>query len=248
MLSNQLLYVQVQNYILEKIRSNELKPDDKIPTEKELSEMFNVSRITSSTAINRLAQEGYLYRQRGKGTFVLGNRKKQTFNSNVEYSFETNKHTTTEDSSHKTYDIRAIEASDEIKKHLELNSDEKVNQIIRIKYVETQPVSCEYIYIPISIVGVIDQNSLGDDVNIDQYLFDEKDINIYSNKVYIDTIKSGIFESDYLNIDIGIQLLLIEHILYDKHNKPITYARLVFNNEDYRVSLAFDKYKELTIS
>jgi DNA-binding LacI/PurR family transcriptional regulator len=49
-----------------------LKPGDRIPSEKELCETFNVSRITSKKALEMLAEHHLIARQRGKGSFVAG--------------------------------------------------------------------------------------------------------------------------------------------------------------------------------
>lgn len=46
---------------------------DRLPTEKELSEQFSVSRITSKRALVELEQEGLITRSRGKGSFVAEN-------------------------------------------------------------------------------------------------------------------------------------------------------------------------------
>ena len=56
--------------MLEKILANEWKANDKMPTERELSIRYNVSRVTVRDTLNRLAQAGYIYRIQGKGTFV----------------------------------------------------------------------------------------------------------------------------------------------------------------------------------
>lgn len=66
------LYYQIRDIIKEKIISSEYEVGQKIETEKELEEKYNVSRITVRQAINELVQEGYLLRQRPKGTIVLG--------------------------------------------------------------------------------------------------------------------------------------------------------------------------------
>jgi len=52
-----------------------LKPGDKLPTEFELMEKFNVSRETVRKAIRRLVVEGLVYRKPGVGTFVATERK-----------------------------------------------------------------------------------------------------------------------------------------------------------------------------
>ncbi|MGZ9584849.1 GntR family transcriptional regulator [Paenibacillus marinisediminis] len=64
------LYMQVQQYIQNQIEHGELKPNDRIPTEKELMDQFQVSRITVVNALASLAKEGIIYRVPGRGSFV----------------------------------------------------------------------------------------------------------------------------------------------------------------------------------
>lgn len=64
------LYAQIQSYIADKINSNEWPEHHQIPSERELGERFDVSRITAKNAVLGLVNEGLLYRHRGKGTFV----------------------------------------------------------------------------------------------------------------------------------------------------------------------------------
>jgi GntR family transcriptional regulator of arabinose operon len=64
------LYKQLYMYILGEIKNGRLKSGDRIPSEKELSEQFNVSRITSKKAFDMLAQAKVIERSRGKGSFV----------------------------------------------------------------------------------------------------------------------------------------------------------------------------------
>ncbi|MFD2922999.1 GntR family transcriptional regulator [Halobacillus naozhouensis] len=64
------LYEQVYESLKNEIISSKYKVGDRVPSETNLSEMFQVSRITSKKALEKLRNEGYVYRQRGKGTFV----------------------------------------------------------------------------------------------------------------------------------------------------------------------------------
>jgi len=61
-------YYQVYNILQPYIES--LKPGQKIPTEYELLVGSNVCRSTLARAINKLVQEGFLFRIPGKGTFI----------------------------------------------------------------------------------------------------------------------------------------------------------------------------------
>lgn len=64
------LYMQIQQYFKDLILSGKLREADKIPSEKELMEQFDVSRITVANALIQLAKEGWIYRIPGRGSFV----------------------------------------------------------------------------------------------------------------------------------------------------------------------------------
>ncbi|TYP78219.1 GntR family transcriptional regulator [Paenibacillus methanolicus] len=66
------LYKQIQRAIKAQIALGNLRPGDRIPSEKELAEQFHVSLITTKNALSGLADEGVVVRAKGKGTFVAG--------------------------------------------------------------------------------------------------------------------------------------------------------------------------------
>ncbi|QGH32676.1 GntR family transcriptional regulator [Gracilibacillus salitolerans] len=67
------LYEQIYESLKQDIISAKYKVGDQVPSEKELSEYFNVSTITTKKALEKLTHEGFVYRKRGKGTFVSKN-------------------------------------------------------------------------------------------------------------------------------------------------------------------------------
>jgi GntR family transcriptional regulator len=64
------LYCQLKNLIITKIEKGIYPPDSKIPSEQEFCELYNISRPTVRQAISELTNNGYLYKEKGKGTFV----------------------------------------------------------------------------------------------------------------------------------------------------------------------------------
>ncbi len=66
----QPLYLQIKNEILHRIQTGDLQPEDRIPSEHQLSKRFHVSRVTVQRAIRELVSEGLLRRTQGSGTFV----------------------------------------------------------------------------------------------------------------------------------------------------------------------------------
>ncbi|RIX59472.1 GntR family transcriptional regulator [Paenibacillus nanensis] len=65
------LYKQIQQDIRRLIAHGKLREGDRVPSEKELSEKYRVSQITSKNALVGLMEEGVLVRIQGKGTFVM---------------------------------------------------------------------------------------------------------------------------------------------------------------------------------
>lgn len=66
-------YFIIKKDILNKINQEVYKADDTIPPERELMEMYGVSRITVRKAVDELVSECHLYKVQGKGTYVKGN-------------------------------------------------------------------------------------------------------------------------------------------------------------------------------
>ncbi len=64
------MYEQVYSRLIDQISSGHYNAGDRLPSEKDLSDIYNVSRITSKKALEKLASEGRIIRQRGKGSFV----------------------------------------------------------------------------------------------------------------------------------------------------------------------------------
>lgn len=63
-------YQQLKDYIIEQISTGALQPSDRVPSENDLVESKNVSRMTANRALRELTDEGYVERVAGRGTFV----------------------------------------------------------------------------------------------------------------------------------------------------------------------------------
>lgn len=67
---HQPLYQKIKEDILLQIENNLLLPGDKLPTEQQFMEKYNVSRITVSKALNELKETGVITRYPNRGTFI----------------------------------------------------------------------------------------------------------------------------------------------------------------------------------
>lgn len=64
------LHAQIRQTIQEKITTGQWPPQSRIPPEEKLAQQFRVSRMTIRKAMQRLVENGFLYRRQGVGTFV----------------------------------------------------------------------------------------------------------------------------------------------------------------------------------
>lgn len=67
---SQPLYQKIKNDLKAQILIGKLPSGNKLPTEKELSDIYHVSRITAKRALTDLEQEGLIKRIQGSGSFV----------------------------------------------------------------------------------------------------------------------------------------------------------------------------------
>ncbi len=72
MANNNMLYLQMRNYLLELIAQHKNTPGYILPSENQLAQKFNASRISAKHAYDTLEEEHLVIRQRGRGTFIAG--------------------------------------------------------------------------------------------------------------------------------------------------------------------------------
>ena len=84
------LYLQLMNILIDMIE-NSLEENEQILSEREICEIYNVSRTTVRQAMDELEKEGYIYKIHGKGTFVSPKRMNQDLISFYSFTEEMKK-------------------------------------------------------------------------------------------------------------------------------------------------------------
>ncbi|MDX2162204.1 MAG: GntR family transcriptional regulator [bacterium] len=79
----QPVYQQIQENLIQLIDSNLLNTGDAVPSERRLSELYQVNRMTVRQAIDGLVQKGFLERRQRSGTFVAARMPVQNFTPTV---------------------------------------------------------------------------------------------------------------------------------------------------------------------
>lgn len=147
--SNHFKYTQLYEILVEKITSGEWKPNDCMPTERELCERYNLSRITVRDALNLLATDGYIYRRQGKGTFVAVRPIEQKLTKM--YSLRENIESKGMVSSIKVLSFKKITAAGKVRETLQLDKGDTAYELIRCLYADNIPYAVETTYIPTAL-------------------------------------------------------------------------------------------------
>lgn len=65
-------FAEIKQFILTKVESGEWQENSRVPSENQLAELFECSRMTARRALTELSETGVLERSQGLGTFVAG--------------------------------------------------------------------------------------------------------------------------------------------------------------------------------
>lgn len=226
------LYYQLKKIIEDEIVEGTLNVDDMIPTEKELSEMFQLSRTTVRQAILELTQEGYLYRIKSKGTFVSHPKDNQSFILRLEtfddHIKRLNKKPRTEIISCSIIPMPANIAS-------VLLCPKKTNaiQLIRLRFANDEPVVITETYLPFEPCAYL----LNDNLNL-CHLYDSlathESTRICKVLQSVEAVPADARDVEYMKIHKNSPILLLNIIGFNSNDHPIelTYAR--FRGDRYK--------------
>ena len=142
----QPLYDQLVDILSEKIEY-EYRPGDLMPSERELSERYGLSRTTVRLALQELEQLGLVVRQHGRGTFVA-DRSAQTTNLMQSYSFTDQMREMGREPHTTILEFSEIEADVNLADHLGIREGDKLFKLKRLRSADDIPMMVERSYLP----------------------------------------------------------------------------------------------------
>lgn len=229
------IYYQLEEEIRLLIQTGKLKPGELLPSEREYAERYDISRMTVRQAINNLASEGLLYRQKGRGTFISEKKFEQDLQGLTSFSEDMRERGLTP--SNKIISFQLIEANKQIAQHLHLESKEKVYEIKRIRFANESPIAVETIYTPKRLVGELSQKNVKESF----YHFIETKLNLkiaYGDQV-IESALANEFEIESLNLQKGDPILIMHRTSYlsDENITPLEFVSSAYSADKYKFKL-----------
>ena len=157
-------YLEIKEEIKNDILNKKYEIGEKIPSERELASLYNVTRVTVQKAMNNLEQEGFIERVHGKGMFVLKNTEGNIYIFNNEKSdsvlgFSREFKNKVKISSG-LIEFEIIKADKELAKLLEIKERDEVYYIRRVRLINDMPVTVEDSNIPLSVISEIPKEVL----------------------------------------------------------------------------------------
>jgi GntR family transcriptional regulator len=224
------IYHQLEEYIKQQIETGILKEEAVIPSEREYAERFQISRMTVRQAINNLVSEGFLKRQKGRGTFV--NKKKVEQELQGMTSFTEDMRSRGMNPSSTLLSFQIILADKNTAMDLRIEENDSVYKIKRIRLADGAPMALETAYIPVEIVpGLTEDNS---NLSLYQYIEEHLSLSISEATQEIEASVADSHDAENLGITIGDPILLIERISYLTDGIPFELVKSTFRADRYR--------------
>jgi len=229
------LHYQIKEILQEMIENEVLKPGRAIPTERELCKIQGVSRMTINKAIMSLVNEGLIYREQGKGTFVSipkVNSEIPRLNGFTEQMEENGIISKT-----KILSFKVIEATKKCKLELKMPEDEnKIIEVKRLRFSEEQPVAIEIAWLPYYLYSGMTRETI-EDKSLYGIFREKYGYHPYRAKQTIEPIMLNVYESKLLNQADSALALIFRRTTYLENKTPIEYTKAIYRSDKYKYQI-----------
>jgi len=230
-------YQQVMDYYQALIESGKLAEGEKMPTEDELCNLFNISRITVRRALDSLMQEGYIYKVQGKGSFVTV--KKTDMQLNRLQGFSEEMRSLGLAPSTDLIHIETQSPTQMVANALGITLSQKIYCITRLRKADDIPIAIERVHIPFFRYPGLEnfdlKNSLYD---ILLYNYDCKRSKAVQS---IKACQASDEDAAYLGIKSGKAVLQITRTTFEQKGIPFEYVQSIYRGDKYQFNVVIEE-------
>ncbi len=232
------IYYQIEESIKRQIEEGELHPHDVLPSEREYAELLEISRMTVRQAINNLVNAGYLYRQKGRGTYVAEKKLEQQLLGLTSFTEEMKARGMMPSS--KLLSLELIPANEKIANQLHVTTNTLIYEIIRIRLADNMPMALETAYMSADLLKGLTAEILNHSI----YQYVEKHIGLkigYAKQSFESTIASEV-EMASLSIAKHSPILLIQRTTYLEDGRPLEFVKSSYRADRYTFTCTINRH------
>ncbi|NIT58180.1 MAG: UTRA domain-containing protein [Aliifodinibius sp.] len=224
------LHKQISDWLKQEIESGALTSDEKLPSENELSQKFDVSRVTVRRALQTLENEQLIYRCQGLGSFVTDQRTHQSFSILNDFTEELEGSGMEASSQLISFEQVDISEQKDLLSYLDIENKKIAVQLERVRLGDGEPIAYDITWMPIFYGQLIEGYNL-EETTIFKILEEEFDIPIEKGCYRIEASVADNKLAKHLNIDLQTPLLLMNRISYTIGEKPVYYQKRYYRND-----------------
>jgi len=231
-------YLQLAEYLVEKIKSGEFAAGDKIPSENELSRQFCVNRHTVRQAINKVTSMGWLKTVKGKGSYVKVKPPVIYYNISEQTCFTNNMDRIGKRHSSLLIEWEKVNPTEKEAEVLHMEPTKKVYRLEILRCVEGNPFSLTTTVLVEKVVPQLEQY-LNDFCSLYAILenhYHFKPVRLCSN---FQACHPTINDCTYLQIPDSVPVLKIESLMYHPNGYPVEYGVTRIRGDINQCSIEF---------
>jgi GntR family transcriptional regulator len=228
------LYHQLQCVLKMEIESGRWQPDEQLPTESKIAERFGVSKITVRQAMQALAEQGYIRREQGRGTFVSRRKFDEGPRELTSFTEEMKRHDLVA-SSHVLAQTVVL-ADARVSDALRLAEPESVFVLRRLRLANGEPMGVQTAHIPAALVPGLEKENL-ESASLYETL--QKRFGLYparARETYFAALADQA-ASDLLGIAAGSPVFAVERVTLLPNEKPFEFVQSVMRGDRYSIVL-----------
>lgn len=232
----QPLYGQLVDSLREKIEG-EYEPGDLLPSERELSEDYGISRTTVRLALKELETLGFIRRRHGKGTFVA-DRSQETTNLTRAYSFSEQMRSLGRTPRSELLEFGTIEASKSTADRMGLASGDRVISMRRLRLADEVPMLVEHTYLPSRVFSGLTSDEV---LSRSLYKIMAQDYHVEVRVAEEEFFASVARRDDakLLGIAEGAPVLQLFRLTYSTHNQVVELTKGVARADQFRYKVSY---------
>lgn len=229
------LYFQLKQIIREQIEGGSLQPLDQLPSERELSLRYGISRMTVRQSLSELVNEGILYRRQGKGTFVALPKIDQGLLGLTGFTEEMTARGLRPES--KLLSVERVDASPRVSEALSLSLDKRVIRLERLRLANGEPMALEVTHLPLRLFPGFTERDFTESVSLYQLMEIRYGIRLHRAQQVLEAGVAGLRESELLEVPLGAPLLVFERVTYSDHEVAVEVARAIYRGDRYKFTV-----------